>query len=315
MTSQERIVQLLFRLLDGESINFRAEARDYGCSERTMTRDQAVIADALVHETEFEMGYKANTHQHYLDREDQISQAEALALIKLVIGTRALSRAEMQRVTHHLLNMLSLKTQKAVKKTIATTMAAYIPVGADQKILPRLAKFSDYIIDKQAIKFSYQSSVPQGNHPQFQVGRPLSLYFADYYFYVVMYLEDNNRSVVFRLDRFDKVKSLNRQLEVPADKKTDEGALRQKTYLLNGGYELHYRFRYWGYPQTALDKLPKSQVTHRHDDGSVTIEGDLFSQGALLWVLGQGALIKVLAPQTLINDVKATLQKTLAYYD
>lgn len=313
MSSQERIMELFFRLYQGEHVDFPAEAAHYDCSDRTMTRDKAVLADALARDQTFHLAYDGPTHATYLDRSDQLTVEEVVALVKMVIGTRALSTEEMHQTVTHLLALMSLADRKRIKQMITTTMAHYVPVGHSQNLLTRLAQFTTAITNKQLVQFTYQSSVKNAK-PHQQTGQPLSLYFADFYFYVVMYLDQVDKSTVFRLDRFLTVRPLVDQVGVPADKKVDEGAMRNKTYLLNGGHELHYRFRYWGYPQTALDKLPKSKLVQQFKDGSVEIEGDMFSQGALLWVLGQGALIKVLAPQSLKEEVKESLQKALSYY-
>ncbi|MDT6981468.1 WYL domain-containing protein [Levilactobacillus zymae] len=308
MNSQERIVNLLFRLLDGEHLNFRGEAHDYGCSERTLTRDQAVLADALAHETDFQLAYDSTARQHYLDRDDQLLPAEVLALIQLALGTRVLSHRELRRVTRHLLGTVSQDAQKTLKKALTGDLAAYTPVGPGQEILPALAKFSDYIAARQTIRFTYQSQAAE-SQPESRVGRPLSLYFSETYFYVVMALDQTTQQVL-RLDRFISTRLAGHQFQAPFRVPVAELTVNRQ----GGTTPLHYRVRYWGHPQNALDKLPSATVTQRHDDGSVTIEGDRFSREARRWLLGQGNLVQVLAPQTLVADVKATLQKTLTFY-
>jgi len=70
-----------------------------------------------------------------------------------------------------------------------------------------------------------------------------------------------------------------------------------------------------GYPWTALDKLPNSKIVSQESDGSVIIEGYLYSQGLQHWILGQGTTVKVLEPFSLIQAVKEELHASLDQYN
>lgn len=321
MKGRERAVDVLVKLMTGEKITTDVDGKTYyQVSERSLERDTKLIRETLAaNEANYRLKQKGKTY--WLEKAGTLSAEEVLALLKIVIGTRALTRDELMLVKDHLLDLVADEERAKIQKLISNTLLRYTPLfsNGDREILPRLKEFANWVSNKAPIKFHYRSSVPDSKGRTLAkpgIGVPLSIYFADFYFYVVMYIPERDKSLVYRLDRFQDAKATRSVVKVPGDKKLDEGALRNKTYLLSGGSDIPYEFRYWGYPQTALDKLPNSRITDwNREDGSVTIKGDhLASQGALLWVLSQGSQIQVVAPQSLVAAVKRELTKTLHYY-
>lgn len=321
MKGRERATDVLVKLMAGEKITTDVDGKAYyQVSERSLERDTKLIRETLAaNEADYQLRQKGKTY--WLTRDGTLASEEILALLKIVIGTRALTRDELVRVKDHLLGLVSDTERPAMQKLISTTLVQYSPLfsNGDHEILPRLKDFAGWVAKKTPIKFHYRSSVPDAKGRTLAKpgsGVPLSIYFADFYFYVVMYIPEQNDSLIYRLDRFQDARATRTVIKVPRDKKIDEGALRNRTYLLSGGSDTPYEFRYWGYPQTALDKLPNSRITDwNRADGSVTIKGDhLASQGALLWVLSQGAQIQVMAPQSLVTAVKDELARTLKHY-
>ncbi|MCI1552940.1 MAG: WYL domain-containing protein [Levilactobacillus sp.] len=320
MKSQERVINILLKLINGEKITIDAATTDhYQVTERTLQRDIKVIRDAVnVGEADYQMQHDTTTGSYHLAKGSTLATEEVLALLKMVIGTRSLTTTELLRVKDHLVALVTADDQPLVEKLIDQTLKDYTPLfsNGDREILPRLRSFSKWIAHQTPIAFSYRSSVPnrQGETiAQSGAGIPLSVYFADFYFYVVMYLPDRDKSLNYRLDRFEEAHvAQDSGMTAPNAQRLAAGSL---THLLTGTTDTPYEFRYWGYPQTALDQLPNARITSWEDDGSVIIKGDhLASRGTLLWVMSQGAQIQVKAPQKLALAVKRELAKALRYY-
>lgn len=320
VTGQVRITDFLIRLLRGDKIKVADAVSQYDVTIRTVQRDADIIRNILAeNRMNLELKHDFKFKDYRLIKGDDWSYEEVLALLKIVIGSRSLSKDRVAQIKAHLLGLLSEEQQSTAKRLIADTWAKYNPVNNDTEVLSRLREFSEYVDNSTVIRFNYHHSVKHNGRFETvdQVGIPLGIYFAEFYFYVVMYIEDRDESQIFRLDRFDEVHRLRSSRGIfPLEKRVDIGTLRNQTYLLPGGKKINYKFRYWAYPQTALDKLPNSRVTHTYPDGSVDIEGaDLGAQGALLWVLSQGKNLKVIRPQSLVDLVKANLKATLAFYE
>lgn len=317
MTGQARVTDLLMKLLLGEKIVVTAALAEYQITLRTLQRDIDVIRGALAENTmEDQLTYQRELKAYQLVKHDEWSFEEVLALLKVIIGSRAFSKEKLTPILNHLLATLSDQRQSDAKRLITDVWAKYVPVQANADIMGQIKYFSELIVNQTAIRFSYHSE-PKVTLVREGVGIPLNLFFADYYFYVVMYLVEDDNAAVYRMDDLENIHTVRTtKIKLPREKKIDVGVLRNSTYLLPGGTDISFRFRYWDVPQKALDKLPNSRITHHNQDGSVTIEGDhLGSRGALLWVLSQGANIKVEQPQSLIDAVRTEMKRALAIYE
>lgn len=313
MNSNERIIDLFIRLMRGQALSVAALATKYHVTSRTMQRDLASIRDLLAaSELNYTLVYQRQTKKYILTSPSQVQYSSVLALLKILVGTRALNKVEVKALITQQLALLSGSEQAAAKKLLTNSLTKYVPVGTGVALLPRLKQFANWIEARTPIKFGYRNSL--AGQLKMGQGLPVSLYFAEFYFYVVLYTETND-NVIYRLDRFETVVPVkNKALQQRYDRKLDEGDFLAKTVLLSGGHEVTYTFRYWSAPQTALDRLPHSKIIKHWPDHSVTIKANSFEQGALMWLLGQGSQAQVLSPQRLVSALQQELAKTLQYY-
>lgn len=305
-----RIVDVMIHLLRGDKINTDDVARIYGVNKRTIYRDLQIIRENPIFNAHYQIGFDSVKKNRFVISDGKISTKEILAIIHIVMGTRALSKAELDEILKHLQPMLVTKDQAKIDKLLK---ADYVPIKSNGDLLDRIEKFTRLIDSRTAIQFTYQGSLLTSDNKRLRQGIPISLYFSEYYFYVVIYSEAKG-SRIYRLDRIISYDLLDKPIKIPREKWEDSSSLRNFTYLLNGGRKSYFKIQCWTYPQTALDRLPNSKIVSRESDGSVIIEGYLFSQGLKHWILGEGNLVKVLEPRSLVNEVKQELQKSLDQY-
>ncbi|KAF1296441.1 hypothetical protein BAU15_12865 [Enterococcus sp. JM4C] len=315
MKSNERIVNILIRLLNGESLFVEELLTDYQLNRRTLQRDISTIRKTLeLHEVDKEIVYNNERKQYYLTYEENEIFTEILFLIKILVGTRALTKEELQKIVDRLLSILSAEDQKRMKALVTSGLINYRHVSHGKTLFPLLQEFTGYVEQKETVDFLYTNSVDGTSKEGY--GLPVSIYFADFYIYILMYSEKHQRTHPYRLDRFLTVTpSEKKKIRLDYSEKVEEGVLINKTYLLSGGKELTYTFRYWAFPQTALDKLPNAKVIKKYDDNSVLIEATSFEQGIMFWILGQGTFVQVLSPPSLVKAVKEELNKILHLYE
>ena len=306
-----RIVDILMQLLQGDKINADDIARLYGVNKRTVYRDLQIIRENLNFNAHYQIESDSVQKNRFVISDGKINTNEILAIIYIVMGTRALSKTELDTILKHLRPMLVTKDQVKVDKLLK---ANYVPVKSSGNLLDRIEKFTQLIDARTAIEFTYQGSLPNSDNKRLRRGVPTSLYFSEYYFYVVIYSEAKG-SRIYRLDRIISYDLWKCSINVPREKWEDSASLRNFTYLLNGGRKSYFKIKYSAYPQTALDRLPNSKITSREPDGSVIIEGYLFTQGLKYWILGQGDFVKVLEPRSLVEEVKQALKTTLNQYE
>lgn len=305
-----RIIDVTMKLLQGNKINSENIASLYNVNKRTIYRDLQIIRENPIFNANYQMEFDSKQKNHFVTTDGKINTKEILAIIQIVMGSRALSKSELDGIIKHLRKLVVTKDQSKIDKLLKRD---YLPVKTSGRLLEHIGDFTDFIESRTEIEFTYQGSRPDSDNQRLRRGVPLSLYFSNFYFYTVIFSETKG-SRVYRLDRILKYRALESTLSIPREKWADGASVRNFTYLLNGGRKSYFKIKYSAYPWTALDKLPNSKIVSREPDGSVIIEGYLFLQGLKFWVLSQGTFVKVLEPHSLIEEVKKELQASLDQY-
>lgn len=311
-----RVVDIIMRMLQGEKINLDEAASYYNAKPRTIYRDLQAIRENQIFNSQYVMERDSTQKTNVVLSDGKISAQEIFVVLKIIMGTRALSKVEFDEISRQLRKLVSTKEQRQLDKFLKLE---YNPVKTIDNMIERIDEFNGFIERRQAIEFTYQGSLPTSDNTRKRLATPLSVYFSDFYFYVLMNSKDKGTRV-YRLDRILKYSPSSDRRMIPSNQREDESSIRNFTYLLNGGEKHYYKIAYRGYPQTALDRLPGSRIMMKDDkyirrpDGSVIIEGYLFTQGMKHWILGQGTFVEVLEPSSLISEVKRELQKSLDQY-
>lgn len=312
MSVNDRVASMFIRMIQGETIYLKDEESRYGVKGRTIERYVKSIRE-YIEDSDVNLNFvtKINPPRYYITKNTDIPFEEIIALLSIVIGTRSFGRPELDQIRTRLLDQLSKEERNKAVRLTNSTVAKYVPVKSTDHLLERIKDFSNYINDHTTINYKYHSS--SGIERQ-GLALPVSIYFDTFYFYVVMYSEEAKQSIPYRLDRFKEYKiSKAKKIKMPRQLKKDDGSERNETYLLNYGNKVNFEFYYSGYPQTALDRFPNSKIKQTLDN-EVLIEGNAYTQGLVLWIMGQGSRVRVKSPASLINAVKDELTKTLEYY-
>lgn len=326
--SNDRITELMLRMMEDEKINLQEAMNEYKASMRTIQRDMGTIKKNVAKMGRFMLKHDTQPGVYYLQKMGDIPVEEALAIVKMLIGTRTFGKYELKNITDDLLYTVGDLDKPRVEKALTTIKANYYPVDKTDMLLENILRFENWINKHTTIRFTYSSTDVTRKHSRPHTGVPLSLYFANHSFYVVMYIvesphnEDETGTFVYRLDRFDQeIHTERREIKIPREYFEDEDTIRDKTYLLNSGDIISYQFSYRGYAPTALEQLPNARLkkdvkgnTVVDKSGGVLIEGSLSVNGAYMWVIGQGDKVTVKAPQSLIKMVKSHLQAALDSY-
>ncbi|MGQ2375926.1 helix-turn-helix transcriptional regulator [Companilactobacillus zhachilii] len=313
MSVNDRVASMFIRMIQGETLYLKNEETRYGVKGRTIERYIKSIRE-YIEDSDVNLNFvaKINPPRYCITKNTDIPFEEILALLKIVIGTRSFNKPEFAQLRNRLLGQLSKEDRDKAVQLTNSTVAKYVPVKSQYNLLGRIKDFSNYISDNLTIDYKYHSSsgiVRQG------LALPISIYFDTFYFYVVMYNEESNQSFPYRLDRFEEYAvSKAAKIKMPRQLKKDDGSELNDTYLLSYGNKVSFEFYYSGYPQTALDHFPNSKVKQTLDN-EVLIEGNAYTQGLVLWIMGQGSRVHVKSPASLISAVKDELEKTIKYYE
>ena len=65
--------------------------------------------------------------------------------------------------------------------------------------------------------------------------------------------------------------------------------------------------------QAVLDKLPTAKIIER-DGKKYLIEAEVYGNGIKMWLLSQGAWVKVVAPAGFVDEIKEEIEKMREAY-
>lgn len=310
MNNSERIVDILMGLLRGGTIDLDSYKSLYGRDYRTYRRDMKAIENNADFLAEYSMKYNSASKKNFVTKNGLINSEKILIVLEVLMASRAISKDELEELINQLLDLVSTSDRSKVKKLITPTIENYRP-ALDQPIFPMVKDFADWVVSKREITFKY------ADFSKRMIGVPLSIYFDSCHFYVMIYLVDEDKTTLYYLDQIKEAKAKRKVVNVPANKRIDVGKNINGNTALNKGNHIHYKFDYQSNKQTALNNVPNSYVSEDDDPNNpneTIVEGDLFSEGALLWVLSQESHVKVLEPQSLIDKLRKELKKNLEFY-
>lgn len=240
-------------------------------------------------------------NQYYLDNKEKLNPEEILLIGKILLESRALTKTELERTINHLLNELNHASKREIQKLIANELLDYYPLKHLENLLQLIWDFTQYISDKTVISFDYQKN--RGKIVQ-RKGLPVSLFFSEYYFYVILYNPTYQSYLSYRLDRFLDIQPTSDKIKIDYKDRLKDSELRKKTHFMYAGKEVTFTFRFWGIIEAALDKLPDSKIIKKYEDDSVVIEATAYDTGVIMWLLSQGSNVQVLSPPSFVDKVK-----------
>ena len=306
MNSNQRIMNIFLSLYQGECLLVTETSKKYKTSIRTIQRDFSTISNAL-HDNnlKLQLSISPNNGGYSLKRFDHISPQELLVLGKILLESRALTKNEIERIINHILEELSEDSSKIIKQSLANELLSYYPLKHQENLLQLIWDFSTYIAQKTVLSFTYQKS--RGEVVQ-RKGLPVSLFFSEYYFYVILYNPTYKSYLNYRLDRFLDIQSTSDKIKIDHKDRLEDSELRKKIHFMYSGREVTFTFRFWGIIEAALDKLPDSKVIKEYDDNSVVMEATAYDTGVIMWLLSQGSNVQVLSPPSFVEKVKKEVE-------
>lgn len=310
----DRVMELFFRAMKGESLSVQQLAFEYNVSTRSITRDMNSLKGFLADHADIlgyaELEYSSTNHCYSLKMDHFLSNKELLAITKVLIGSRAFSSEELlgmiQRLKKNTTSVDRVKLEQLIRKEIYQ----YDEVGSDcHGVIENLWKITDCIENKNVITITYYK---MNRDLVKRKIKPASVMFSEYYFYVIGYLyksDTPNDPIYFRTDRIINIQVHREKYVLSKEQNVDEGMLRRKSQFMWPGPTRKIRFEFSGPSvQAILDRIPTAKVTDRQADKSI-IEAEVFGSGIKMFLLSQGAWVKVLAPDEFVEEMKLEIKK------
>ena len=315
----ERCLAIFLRGMRGERITVADLANEYGVSPKSISRDISEIRCFLAENRELtghaELVYDRSEKCYTLRIDDFLRDSETLAVIKVLLESRAFSKPELLEMIGKLRRFTSTKDKALLDSLIAKEKYHYCEVRHDCSVgvVDTLWKLAADIRSHTEITITYyKMNRDRVTHTL----RPVSIMFSEYYFYLIAYRsEDPGYSpIYFRVDRITSGIEHRTKFELPHGVDFDEGALRKKIQFMFPGVCRTIRFEFSGPSlQAVLDRLPTAVVLDI-SGGKALIEAEVYGAGIMMYLLSQGSWVKVIAPDDFVSEYRTELRKMAEQY-
>lgn len=311
-----RIVHLFCRLLQRERLNRENVIEEYKINSRTFDRDISDIRNVLseLHECD-ELIYDRNDKCYYLSRGGQqdFTGMEVMALLKVLLGSRALCHDEMMGMVDAIRSLLPYEDRKALYYAIEDELKNYIEPLHGKAILELQWKINKSISNKQKIQIIYTKA--DGKRIERDV-LPVNIVFAEFYFYLVAFRDESEYEypAFFRLDRIDSIKVLGKVGENPLYTNFRYSDMRPAVQFMYAGELLEIKLRCKKSAlEAVVDRVPKYEIIRESDEG-VLLKVTAFGEGFIRWAAMQGESVEILAPQELRQRMGQWFAKAAEIY-
>lgn len=317
-SSTLRIVKIFLRLMQGEALSYEQLQEEYPKSLRTLQRDLTEIRTALMEitpnktlprnpDSQGRFQLKNNGHADG-------GVAAALAIANIVLASRSFVSSEKETLIAYLMEPLDYSERERFKQYLIFPAGSYTPVASARPLLENLSRLAQLIVAHRHITFAYQSDGMA--HSQLQHGQPLTIYFDEMYFYVVMQSDEHQGFWPYRVDDILRINASHRGQEVVHRRHFSMQGMREQSYHLSLTPARTIAFRYWGDPQKDLDQFPNARIVSRDAENCcVTIRAHVRFEGVKTWLLSQGPDLELISPSDLVADLREILKQTENRYD
>ena len=307
----DRVLGIYSKLMGGYIVNKTEEAQKYGVNERSIQRDIDDIRNFFEMEVEYsgiinsiiydriEKGYKLE--QVY---QLKLTNGEILAICKILLDSRALTKAEMSDVLSKLISCcVPKKNQKLVTDLISNEKFHYVEPKHKTEFRDTMWDLGQAIRNCRYIEIDYERTKDKAIVKR--IVKPVAIMFSEYYFYLTAFIDDekvkkdfdvinDSFPTIYRVDRIKHLKVLEEKFHIPYSSRFEEGEFRKRVQFMYGGKLQKVKFKYSGVDVDAiLDRLPTAKVLDEVE-GTYTISAEVFGKGIDMWLKSQGDNIKLI---------------------
>lgn len=315
----ERMLEIFFRALRGESISVKKFSEEYKVSTKSISRDINRIQEFLSEHRELmqnaELTYSYKNRAYILNSDEFLKNKELFALVKVILGSRCFSKEEVLTLIAKLKRFTTIHDKQQLENLIRKEVYHYHEVKSDCKsVIENLWKLIQAIEEKRTITITYYKMNREEVKRKI---KPTAILFSEYYFYLIAYMADDAeyKAKYFRVDRISAMMEHRENFQLDRKYDFDEGDLREKNQFMFPGENIKIRFAFSGLSvQAILDRLPTAKIVEKNGNTSI-IEAEVnHGRGIIMYLLSQGSWVKVLSPQSLVEEMQEELEKMKSYY-
>jgi len=314
----DRVLEIFYRLIKGEIFNSKSLAENYNVSPKTISRDINRIKNFLAEHKELmnyaEIVYSSKLKSYILKSDELLKNSELFAILKVLLGARCFNSDDMLSIVQKLEKFTTLQNRDILTDIVDKEMHCYSEVHSDcDSVIENLWQIIKCIEEKRYITVTY---LKMDRSEVMRKLRPASIMFSEYYFYLIAYDDSEPENAkYFRIDRIRHIRENREFFKDDKKYKFNEGNFRKQNQFMFPGDVVKIEFEFTGLSvQAVLDRIPSARIIRKNGRKNIISAEVNYGRGLIMYLLSQGSWIKVLSPQTLIDDMKEEIDKMKALY-
>ncbi len=304
-----RMLSMYDKLSSGKVLFKNEEANAFHVNEKSIQRDIEDIReylDAQFAQTgnENRLIYDHTQRGYRLERFERpmLSNEEVLAVTKILLDSRALTRAEMMEMLDRLVACcVPPENRRLVSDLISNERYHYIELQHKKVFIDKMWQIGVAIHETKNIEITYERTDRKIVNRKVQ---PLAIMFSEFYFYLAANIENIDREkafqnaedkfpTIYRIDRIQELTVLDEHYRIPYKDRFEEGEYRKRIQFMQTGKLQRTEFWYQGINvEAVLDRLPTAKIL-KEEDGRYLISAETFSNGIEMWLRSQGDRVAV----------------------
>ncbi|MCM1086613.1 MAG: WYL domain-containing protein [Muribaculaceae bacterium] len=304
-----RVLYIYTELMCGHTISKKKLALQFHVNEKSIQRDLETIREFLDRKVGEEgygsqLVYDFHKKCYYLEQATQsdLSNAEILAVSKILLASRAFMKQEMMTILDKLIKKcVPLEERKVVNDLLSNERFHYVELQHKKVFLDKLLPLGNAIREYRMISIKYEKL--KNKTVVVRYLKPLAILFSEYYFYLVGFIENIDRQkafenaddpfpTIYRIDRIQELEILEEHFKIPYASRFEEGEFRKRIQFMFGGKLQRVKLECKeDAVEAVLDRLPTAKII-KEDNGTYTILAEVFGKGIEMWVRSQGDRVR-----------------------
>lgn len=311
-----RTLLLYYRLSRGELIEKNIFSSEHKITERTFDRD---IEDIRLFLSELytnkELIFDRRKKVYYLTGccQIEISAVEICAIIKIIMSSRALNKAEIEGLILAIYKLIPGEKQNIIRQIISNEINNYKELQHGKAILKMNWDLNQAILKQKKIELLYYKAT--GEKVKRKVS-PVSVIVSEFYFYLIAFIDDKeyNFPAFFRIDRVDSFKLLEESYSRALFEKYNVGKMKNSIQFMYAGELVQVKLKCKKTSlEAVLDRLPNAEII-KEEKEIFLLKAEVFGQGLVKWILTQGENVELLEPVCLRQKIIDEALKIIDLY-
>lgn len=311
--AQQRVLEILNRLERNETIIVKNAVDEFGVERTQIQRDMKALNEFFLYKNKSadykrgKKGYELNVNGDYFTIDD------ALIVLLLLYGTRALKKEELKSISGKVIGLFSRAEQMKLREFFRSYLYHYQPVQQESLFELFYAIFQA-ISRRRILKFTYTNN--KGETKVHEV-IPFTITYHDSKFYLFARLKGMEQDEP-RPWLLDKIRNweMTKQSFTLADSEINVGEYIKQSFNMFVGDLQRVRLlvKDSNIPYVKR-RFPDVSINPSSEPGWQEVRLEVKGvEGIKLWILQQGQFVKVLEPQELREKVKQDIAEMYQMY-